>query len=393
MVSFLSPDPSIRISLFSTAEGCDEVYLSIESPDGFDNAGALDALEKRYRLACETAHLDEETLIFSRIFLSDIENQKTLVTGTPLFRMLACGAVSIVGQAPLSGGSVSLFSYHIRSATGGWKKAVMSADAPNGGNALLAQGKNYAMLYAAGIVGSTASDVAHQSSEAFDRTTELLEEQRMSLLQNLVRTWVFVRDIDNNYKAMVGARREFFEKNGLNSATRYLASTGIEAQNRSVAAIVSLDSLSLRGIVAQQLVRMEALNNMPPTIMYGVTFERGQRVRFGDRSQFLISGTASIDAAGAIMHPGDARRQTHRAIDNVEALLRIQDASLGDLAFATIYIRDMHAALQVRPVVEERLGAHVPCIYAHAAVCRPGWLMEIEGVALREDATQFKPLQ
>lgn len=65
-----------------------------------------------------------------------------------------------------------------------------------------------------------------------------------------------------------------------------------------------------------------ARDYLNPTYEYGVTFERGVRVDYGDRSHIFISGTASIDNRGRVVHAGDVRRQTERMWENVEALLR-----------------------------------------------------------------------
>jgi len=393
MLTFLSPDPLVRIAIFSSGVGCEETYISIGSPLDDDCATSLEAVAHRYRLACDAAHLDEETLIFSRIFMSDIENQNSILKSSNIFHMLAKGALSVVGQSPLVGGSVCLLSYHIGSSTNRLTKRLIVTEMLHGGNALLAHGEHYSLLYTAGTNSTEAPEAGQQAKEIFFCTAALLEQQQMSIARNMIRTWVFVRDIGNHYKIMVDMRREFFETIGLTAKTRYLASTGIEAYNSAASTLISLDSLSFGGIREEQIVRMEALGNMPPTISYGVTFERGLRLRFGDRSHIYISGTASVDASGTIMYPGDARQQMHCAIDNVESLLAAQHASLSDMVLAIVYVRDFHAVSLVRSVMEQRLGVRVPCIFSHAAICRPGWLIEIEGVAICNDKTQFKPMQ
>jgi len=55
-------------------------------------------------------------------------------------------------------------------------------------------------------------------------------------------------------------------------------------------------------------------------------------------------------------------------------------ATLGDLAFARVYIKRQEDYRGVRAVCEDRLG-ELPTVYAVADVCRPELLVEIEGVA------------
>ena len=155
--------------------------------------------------------------------------------------------------------------------------------------------------------------------------------------------------------------------------------------------IVSVDSLSVGGLAAGQVVRMEALSHLRPTILYGVTFERGLRVRFGDRSHLYISGTASINSEGEVLHEGDAELQTRRAVENVRALLEAQSATLKDMAYVIAYVRNVHDRQQVRKVLDEALGGKVPLVLTEAAVCRPTWLMELEGVAIIPDKGEFPP--
>ena len=127
---------------------------------------------------------------------------------------------------------------------------------------------------------------------------------------------------------------------------------------------------------------------MNPTYEYGVTFERGVRVRYGDRSHVLLSGTASIDNRGEIVAPEDIAGQTVRMLENVEALLAEGEASADDLA-QMIDATDYPA---VRKIFDDRFGP-VPRVFVHAPVCRPGWLIETECIAVRQECNpQFAPL-
>jgi enamine deaminase RidA (YjgF/YER057c/UK114 family) len=213
----------------------------------------------------------------------------------------------------------------------------------------------------------------------------------ITLQNNLVRTWIYVHDIDNNYNAMVEARKEFFDRHGLTAATRYVASTGIQGKAAEDGALVALDSLSFGDIREEQIETMNALDRLSPTILYGVTFERGLRVKFGDRSHLYISGTASIDKEGNILHGDDVGKQAGRTLENVEALLKNQGATFEDLAYALVYIRNPEHGRCVRDILEARLPKHVPLLLVEAAVCRPGWLFEMEGVGIIPDNNPYPP--
>jgi enamine deaminase RidA (YjgF/YER057c/UK114 family) len=134
---------------------------------------------------------------------------------------------------------------------------------------------------------------------------------------------------------------------------------------------------------------MEALEHLSPTIEYGVTFERGIRIRFGDRSHLHISGTASIDKYGDIMHPGDLQKQIDRTVVNMNALLEAQGASIHDMAYIILYLRDPSVFEAVKRHVHTLIPHEIPLIPVTAAVCRPGWLIEMEGVAIIDDDAPF----
>jgi enamine deaminase RidA (YjgF/YER057c/UK114 family) len=127
---------------------------------------------------------------------------------------------------------------------------------------------------------------------------------------------------------------------------------------------------------------MEAAGFMNPTVEYGVTFERGREVVFGDRRHLYVSGTASIDDKGQILHGGDVRRQTARAIENVAALLGQAGAEPRDMRHLIVYLRDMADAEVAENVIAASGLAEIPRIIVRAPVCRPGWLIEMEGIAI-----------
>jgi hypothetical protein len=59
------------------------------------------------------------------------------------------------------------------------------------------------------------------------------------------------------------------------------------------------------------------------------------------------------------------------------------------LAYVIAYVRNVHDRQQVQSVLDEALGCKVPLVLTEAAVCRPTWLMELEGVAIIRDKSEF----
>ena len=396
----------VKVSRFTTSRGWDEYTIMVGNVAGCSIEEACETLHSRYREALDEHGLSTTTQLFTRLHVSDIANQKNAIKNSRLYSILDHGAVSMIEQAPVYDGPISLHTYHVVPG-GGHPKPVhpryenawgrlppkalvpLNHDPLHWRNGSLVEGATYRMLWLANYDGRGRFDGAAQTKDAFDVMATQLGSHEMTLRQNTVRTWIYVRDIDNHYRDMVRSRLELFEQIGLTDQTRYIASTGIEGKGKETSSLVSADSLSIGGLKEKQIVPMEAPDNMPPTIRYGVTFERGLRVRFGDRSHLYVSGTASIDRDGAVMHVGDARLQAKRSLDNVSALLAPQDACLGDLQYLYIYVRDPASCDAIRSVVEQRVPECVPVVYLRGAVCRPEWLVEMEGEARIPDSAEF----
>src|SRR5450432_2027198 len=71
------------------------------------------------------------------------------------------------------------------------------------------------------------------------------------------------------------------------------------------------------------------------------SFSRGLRIDLNGLAILLISGTASIDAAGVSLHIGDFRAQTQRTFQNITALLEAEGATWKDIVRTSCYMRDI----------------------------------------------------
>jgi len=150
-----------------------------------------------------------------------------------------------------------------------------------------------------------------------------------------------------------------------------------------------MDAFAMAGLEGAQAERMEAPDHMCPTHAYGVTFERGQTLKFGDRTHHHISGTASIDRNGAVLFANDVVRQTDRALDNVEALLAAKGAGLCDMAYFIVYMRNPSEVIKVRDALYRRVSRDAPILFVEGAVCRPSWLVEVEGMAIASSSHPY----
>ena len=216
--------------------------------------------------------------------------------------------------------------------------------------------------------------------EIFEDYSCSLAKENLNISEHCARTWIYVRDVDVNYSGIVQARRELFDEWGLNKDTHYIASTGINGQTKDFRNLVSMDAYTVTGLESKDIQHLHAYENLSPTHFYGVTFERGTALHFEDRTQILISGTASIDKEGQIVAQGDIEKQTDRTFENIGALLHEAGADFKDIAQMIVYIRDTADYNKVERYVSDRFPS-VPRVITWAPVCRPGWLVEVECIA------------
>lgn len=307
-------------------------------------------------------------VVMRRYFLSDIANQATVLQSA-LGSDGGQGAVSIVGQPPLDGSKIALWVYLVEGLE------VTTAD-----NLTTTSHNGYEHYWSTNWQSTTGGSNT-QTREILEGYEEQLKQQQLTLADNCLRTWFFIRDVDTNYKGMVEARCNNFTIQHLTPDTHYIASTGIGGQPITTQSRVQMDGYAAKGLVPEQIQYLYASTHLNPTYQYGVTFERGTAIHYGDRRHLLISGTASINNRGEVVHVGDIEAQAQRMIENIEALLSEGGAALSDVAQAIIYLRDVADYDVVRRYFDQRLP-EMPRVITLAPVCRPAWLIEMECIAI-----------
>jgi enamine deaminase RidA (YjgF/YER057c/UK114 family) len=331
----------------------------------------LAALREAYRQLTEET-LPEAHPVFQRFYVSDAANQtKTLQAA---FAGIG-GAVSIVQQAPLDGTKCALWVYLM---------TEVSVEPCFEGELCKVNHGAYRHLWG-GYAPAEGSTAWMQMTDLFERYAEKLQAEGCQLENHCLRTWIFVQNIDVNYGGVVKARNEVFHDHHLTPQTHFIASTGICGRHADPKVCVMMDTYAVKGIRPEQVQYLYAPTHLNPTYEYGVSFERGTCVKYGDRRQVFISGTASINNRGEVVYPGDIRRQTERMWENVEALLAEAECDFSHVGQMTVYLRDLGDYAVVKRMFDERFP-HTPKVILLAPVCRPGWLIEMECMAVKSEA-------
>jgi enamine deaminase RidA (YjgF/YER057c/UK114 family) len=73
-------------------------------------------------------------------------------------------------------------------------------------------------------------------------------------------------------------------------------------------------------------------------------------------------------------------KQLERTLENIDVLLKSGGATIDDMMYMIVYLRDAADYARVNERLESRFPG-IPKIIVEGAVCRPEWLIEIEGVA------------
>ena len=316
--------------------------------------------------------LQNAVVVSARCFLSDAANQQEQ-TANQITGLLDC-PISYVKQPPLDGSKLAL-----------WLQLLTGVTVGNDGLSFCEHNgyKHYHIVNGQDQNTKVKDTSYQQTIQLLEVYEEQLKERNFTLERDCIRTWFFLRDIDENYQGFVEARKEIFQRNGLNNNTHYIASTGIEGGAVNPQIKVLMESYVISGLDKKQIQILYAKDHLSSTYEYGVTFERGVYVDYGDRRRVYLSGTASIDNKGQIMYPGDIEGQVRRMWDNVEALLKEAECTFDDMMQMIVYLRDMADYQYVKKMYDQKFPG-IPQIIVLAPICRPGWLVEMECIAVKK---------
>ena len=356
-----------------TAGGVEEVHAMLHvEPRCELFEGQVARIQQAEKILLDMEDVQGASIVFKRYFLSDATNQVPVIQEND-----AC-TVSYIQQPPLDGSKVAVWLYLQK----GTEVVPMN-------NSTVVRHNGYQHVWTFGLMDSTSATSYMQTWQTLFIYIDILKLFQATLEKNCVRTWFFVRDVDTQYGGLVKSRRECFVEQGLTPETHYIASTGIGGTPSDPKALVQLDSYAMTGFEPEQQRYLYGLSHLNRTIEYGVTFERATLMQYGDRNHVYISGTASINNKGEVMHVGNVQQQTLRMWENVETLLNEGGMSYDDVMQIIVYLRDSADYEMVKRMFEQKFP-HIPTVFTLAPVCRPTWLIEMECMAVKKANNDFR---
>ncbi len=375
-MKYINENKSVKISVFNNGKNsAKEITIAITPKSNSDFTSQIKEIEKIYIKTLRKYKISSSCVVFKKFFLSDYVNQKILFDNYIKREKETC-AVLAIGQTPANGAKIMMLSYHIVE-----KEPLKKTKKDIG---LVVHRNKLEHIWSDSIVAGSkkiSCSSFEQTKDIFKTFTKKLERKKITLLDNVIRTWCYVRDIDVNYTGFVEARKDFFNKKGLTKKTHYITSTGIEGQFYNPNINTVIEAYSIKNIDTKQIKFLNAPKYLNSTSEYGVTFERGTSIDYADRRHVFIAGTASIDNSGNILYENDIRKQIKRTVKNISVLLKNAHATMNDLSYLLVYVRDSADIPVVTEYMNKNYGS-VPTIILNASVCRPGWLIEMECVAI-----------
>lgn len=224
--------------------------------------------------------------------------------------------------------------------------------------------------------GVPDATTAEQTQVVLERMEAALGGLGLSFV-DVVRTWFFLEEILRWYDVFNRVRTRFFTEREL--LGRMPASTAVGPSLAGCPAILA-GLLAVKPAAESGSVYPVPSPAQGSAFDYGSSFSRAMEVSWPRGKRLYVSGTASIDAIGRTVHPGDLSAQVGETLRVVTELLDSRGFSFGDVTQATCYIaadNDGSLARAVRCLPQRH------CVL-EASICREDLKFEIELVAERK---------
>ena len=231
--------------------------------------------------------------------------------------------------------------------------------------------------------GQLARSPTDQAKRMFANARIGLQSMGMSYRQ-VMRTWIYLARVLDWYGEFNRVRTEFHAREGMvrkGHNSIFPASTGIQGRGGG-AEECFMDLLAIDICGDAEVQPVLGSRRQPPAFTYGAGFSRAVVLTLEKSKVVFVSGTASTDAAGEVVHRGRPEAQCLETLLSISAILQEQGGSLDDICMSTLFCKTPQV-YEAYNNVNQLLGLNtLPTVAMLADVCRPEWLVEIEAVAI-----------
>lgn len=234
------------------------------------------------------------------------------------------------------------------------------------------------------------NESSHFSSEVencFASVKRCINENHCSYT-DIVRTWIYVNEIDKNYSEFNRVRRKFFHEIGIDYtelSNDLPASTCIEGiSSEKGYCSMAMYCIDKKADVIVERIYNENQNEAEGnSYLYQPTFSRGILLKYSGCLELQISGTASINNEGETVYKDDPYNQIKNTLFNVSALLKQTNMNFGDICYSTCFFKEPQYYEIYKSIIKELNLENMPSAYVIGNVCRKDLLFEFDGAALR----------
>lgn len=230
--------------------------------------------------------------------------------------------------------------------------------------------------------GALAEGAPAQADQMFTNAELGLKAHGLEYRQ-VVRTWIYLARLLEWYGDFNRVRTAHYRPAGLGveGGPAFPASTGIQghsADEECMMDVLALESDKLGNATAIPVIYSPRQDQ---SFNYGSAFSRGMALEIEGRRTVHVSGTSSINPAGASAHVGDAEMQSLETLMCIAAIIEEQGGSLDNITSATLFCKNRSAWEAWMRVNRLLRVPAFPKVCVLANVCRDDLLVEMEAVA------------
>lgn len=271
----------------------------------------------------------------------------------------AIGGIQIWGVVPKRGDSLHLSTVE---AGGGVRGRLLRTD-------------DTELLWLCGI--KAEGDRTEQAEAMFRKAREALLTFGFRY-RDVVRTWIYLRHIDQWYGEFNRIRNAFHAAEGLTGAEQFPASTGVQGSSGEEECVMDLLAVRCPPQAGSEIRRVCETARQGDAFAYGSGFSRAVVLRAEAQAVALVSGTASIGRDGRTLRAGDSEGQVFETLLGLGAVLAECGARLTDVIQGTVFCRDEGIVEAYRNVTKALALEGLPLIAVIGDLCRSDLLVEAE---------------
>ncbi len=268
------------------------------------------------------------------------------------------------------------------------EKCVKTVENPATGRGRVWTGCGFEMLHLPGVRGTLPGGelpVGHaaQAQQMFMNVERGLKAHGM-VYTDVARTWIYMSRLLEWYGELNRVRNAIYAPAGLGArdGVAFPASTGIQGRMGDEECLVDVLALKRHASASVVAEPVRCSPRQDQSFNYGSAFSRGMTFEIEGKKTVHLSGTASINTAGASTHIGDAECQSLETLMSTAAILEAQGGSLRSITSATLFCKDQASYEAWNRVTRLLQLPDFPKVCVLADVCRQDLLVEMESVAV-----------